>query len=179
MRDKLFLINRILSGLSGSNWTQVGVDMYKLNVGDAIPSFKISGENGEALTEEDLLGNPLVIYFYPKDDTPGCTKEACDFRDNMARLTGLDAVVIGISPDNAKSHEQFRQKYNLDYILLPDENRTLCNKFDVIREGRLERTTFVADAEGIICWVERPVNVEGHVQRVIKAVEEIRERENE
>jgi peroxiredoxin Q/BCP len=152
---------------------------YKLNIGDPIPSFKLPEENGESLTEEDLLGNPLIIYFYPKDDTPGCTKQACDFRDNMSRLTSIDAIVIGISPDNAKSHEQFRQKYNLNYILLPDENKMVCTKFDVIHDDRLERTTFIVDSGGIIRWIERPVKVEGHVQRVIKAVEEINEKEEE
>lgn len=145
---------------------------YKLNVGDTIPSFKIKDNEGYELTDEDLVGSPLVIYFYPKDNTPGCTKEACAFRDSMERLDSLDALVIGVSPDNHESHDAFIKDQKLNFTLLSDENLELCKKFDV-HKGLLgiERTTFVIDGEGIIQWIERPVSVSGHVDRVIKALE--------
>lgn len=147
---------------------------YSLNVGDTIPAFKIIDKYSEELTDEDLIGSPVVIYFYPKDDTPGCTKEACSFRDNMQRLQAMDVLVIGISPDNEDSHEKFSQKYDLNFTLLADERYELCKKFDV-RKGLLgiERTTFVIDEEGIIRWIERPVSVSGHVDRIIKALEDL------
>src|SRR5688572_350195 len=124
---------------------------YKINVGDKIPSFKTRDYEGFELDSEDLIGSPFVLYFYPKDDTPGCTKEACSFRDNMERLDELDTLVIGVSPDNAESHARFITKHNLNFTLLCDSEQDLCRKFDVIREsGQVERTTFVVDYEGII-----------------------------
>ena len=147
---------------------------YKLNAGDQIPSFKIKDHEGFELDSEDLLGSPFVLYFYPKDETPGCTAEACSFRDNMDRLDGLDTLVIGVSPDSADSHARFIQKHNLNFTLLCDENKELSRKFDVLRENdKIERTTFVVDPQGVIQWIERPVNVEGHTERVIKAVMEM------
>lgn len=150
---------------------------YKVNVGDPIPAFKIKDNEGYELTDDDLVGSPLVIYFYPKDDTPGCTKEACDYRDNMHRFDFMDVLVLGISPDGAISHENFIAKHNLNFTLLSDENQELCRKFDVLHGalGGIERTTFVIDSDGIIRWIERPVNVPGHVERVLHALQEISE----
>lgn len=152
---------------------------YTVNIGDTIPAFKIKDNENYELTDEDLIGSPVVIYFYPKDDTPGCTKEACSFRDNMARLESMDVLVIGVSPDNADSHKNFASKHALNFTLLSDSNLELCQKFGVPK-GMLgiERTTFVIDAEGIIRWIERPVSVSGHVDRVIKALEEIHTHES-
>ncbi|MBA3957476.1 MAG: peroxiredoxin [Parachlamydiaceae bacterium] len=147
---------------------------YRINEGDAIPAFRIKDSEGYEITDEDLVGSPVVIYFYPQDDTPGCTKEACSFRDNLARLEALDALVIGISPDSSESHDQFQSKYDLNFTLLADQNMELCKKFDVVHDGKLERITFVVDSEGIIQWIERPVDVSGHVDRVIQAVQELR-----
>jgi len=146
---------------------------YSLNIGDTLPAFKVK-DNGDTLTDDDLIGSPVVIYFYPKDDTPGCTKEACDFRDNIKRLNEVDAIVIGISPDNAASHEKFKQKYNLNFNLISDENYELSKKF-AVPKGLLgiERSTFVVDREGIIRWIERPVKVPGHIDRVINALKEL------
>jgi thioredoxin-dependent peroxiredoxin len=152
---------------------------YRINVGDAIPDFNAKDELGETFSTEDLLGTPAVIYFYPKDDTPGCTQEACAFRDNMKRLEKKDIIVIGISPDNANTHQKFIEKYSLNYSLIPDEKMELCRKFDVIREQKMgdslkmnvERTTFLVDRDGIIQWIERPVTIEGHVDRILEAIE--------
>lgn len=146
---------------------------YKVNVGDPLPTFKIKDSEGYELTDEDLLGSPVVLYFYPKDETPTCTEQACSFRDNMEKLDLLDALVIGISPDNSASHDKFTENHELNFTLLPDENLVLSSKFDVWHNDRVERTTFVIDAEGIIQWIERPVNVKGHVERVIEAVKNL------
>lgn len=147
---------------------------YKVNVGDPIPAFKVKDNEGYELTENDLLGSPLVIYFYPKDDTPGCTKEACSFRDTMDQFDALDVLVIGISPDKKDSHEKFTKKFDLNFTLLTDENQLLSKSFGVPQgPSGLERTTFVIDGDGIIRWIERPVDVNGHVERVMEALQEI------
>ncbi len=153
---------------------------YKLNVGDRMPIFKAKDASGHVFSSEDLMGGPVVIYFYPKDDTPGCTKEACSFRDNLDDFDDFDAIVIGISPDGTHSHESFIEKHNLNFTLLSDESLDVCRKFDVMREKEVEgkmaphveRTTFVIDARGIIRWIERPVNVEVHTERVLKILRE-------
>jgi peroxiredoxin Q/BCP len=152
---------------------------YRINVGDAIPEFKARDQEGEEITTEDLLGTPVVLYFYPKDDTPGCAQEACSFRDHMKALENKGVFVVGISPDSAASHQKFTSKYSLNYTLIPDEKMDLCRKFDVIREKEeggsrkmgIERTTFFIDSEGIVQWIERPVSLEGHVDRVIQAIQ--------
>jgi peroxiredoxin Q/BCP len=147
---------------------------YKLNIGDEIPRFKGKDQDGNEYTEEDVIGGPLVIYFYPKDNTANCTNQACSFRDNMEALDDLDCIIIGVSPDSAESHNKFIQDHNLNYALFTDENKELAKKFDVLRENdKIERTTFVVDPLGMITWIERPVTVEGHTERVIEAVQEI------
>lgn len=151
---------------------------YRINVGDAIPEFKGKDHEGFEITTEDLLGTPVVLYFYPKDDTPGCTKEACSFRDSMERLAKFDVAVVGVSPDSIESHQKFINKYDLNFTLISDNNKEISKKFDVIQEKMLygekkmgvERTTFLLDRDGIVKWIERPVTVEGHVDRVIEAI---------
>jgi peroxiredoxin Q/BCP len=151
---------------------------YKINVGDHIPNFKAIDFNGYEYTAEDMAGGPVVLYFYPKDETPGCTKEACSFRDSLERLEELDALVVGVSPDSPTSHRTFIENHDLNFPLLCDEKLDLSRKFDVIREQDVggkknqtfERTTFLIDADGIVRWIERPVNVEGHVDRVLEAL---------
>lgn len=123
---------------------------YKIQVGDALPDFAASDQEGNEISSEDFLGSPVVLYFYPKDDTPGCTKEACSFRDNMTDLEAFDVTVIGVSPDNQASHQKFEEKHELNFTLLSDEKQELCNKFGVIQEKQMagksymgvERSTF-------------------------------------
>ena len=149
----------------------------KLNVGDKMPSFSLKDHEGLDVNSEDLLGEPFVLYFYPKDDTPGCTKEACSFRDNMEHLDEFDALVIGVSPDGAASHAKFIEKYDLNFPLLCDEKLELARKFGVVQEKEqngkkstgVVRSTFIIDASGIIRWMEKPVSVEGHAERVLQA----------
>ena len=154
---------------------------YKINVGDSIPSFSALDQEEEVVASDDLLGNPFVIYFYPKDDTPGCTAEACSFRDNMERLDERGILVVGVSPDSVSSHKKFMHKHGLNFTLMADDSQEICKRFDVLREKEVdgkkilavERTTFVVDATGIIRWIERPVNVEEHVDRVLKFLDEL------
>ena len=147
---------------------------YKLNVGNKMPHFTCLDQNGETIDSSVFLGSPLVLYFYPKDNTPGCTVQACNFRDNILLLEEINCHVIGISPDNSASHKQFIEQYELNFPLLCDENMEVCTKFDVIhpkgekKEIKVERSTFLIDREGIIRWIERPVNVVGHVERVLE-----------
>ena len=143
---------------------------YKLNVGDKMPYFRCKDEEGIEVTKDDVIGSPVVIYFYPKNDTPTCTLEACNFRDNIARLEETDTLVIGVSPDTMESHQQFIDKHELNFTLLADANKEMCNAFDVFRDGKIERTTFVINPDGVISWIERPVNVDGHIDRVLAAV---------
>lgn len=153
---------------------------YSINIGDSLPQFKAEDQEGNIFLTEDFIGTPTVFYFYPKDDTPGCTKEACSFRDNMNRLAVYDVSVIGVSPDSQASHQKFINKYQLNFTLLTDEKQELCRKFDCLQEKNnygkksigVERTTFLVDRDGIIQWIERPVSVEGHVDRVIEAIKQ-------
>lgn len=151
----------------------------QLEVGSKIPSFSIKDFEGIEIQSEDLLGSPFVLYFYPKDETPGCTTEACGFRDNMISFDDLETLVFGVSPDNAASHQKFIQHQNLNFTLLCDENMELALKFHVVKEKEIDekkslsilRSTFIIDANGIICWMESPVvDIEGHAVRVLKAL---------
>ncbi len=129
----------------------------------------------------DVGGSWVVLYFYPKNDTAGCTAEACDFRDNMQRLTGVGAVVVGVSPDSAKSHEKFRGKYGLNFTLVSDPDKEICLRYGVWVEksmyGRtymgVERTTFLIDPNGIIRRVFPKVKVRGHVDEVLRVLHEM------
>ena len=147
-----------------------------LDVGAEIPEFSVKDFEGEPITKEDLLGAPFIIYFYPKDDTPGCTKEACSFRDSIGHFDDLNVMVIGVSPDSSSSHQKFQEKYQLNFPLLADETGEMGRLFGVIstnEQGKKSfvRSTFFCDESGIVLWRESPVSVEGHVERVMQAVE--------
>ena len=155
---------------------------YKIHIGDEMPRFKAQDFLGQTYYSDDLKGVPLVLYFYPKDDTPGCTKEACSFRDNFTKIKETGATLLGISPDDAHSHQKFSDKYLLNFTLLTDSDLQLCKLFDVLREKNvdgkkkisLERSTFIIDHSGRIFWIERPVSIEGHTDRVIQALKNLR-----
>lgn len=144
-------------------------------VGDKIPDFVVCDYEGIELESEDLIGSPFVLYFYPKDDTPGCTKEACAFRDAMDIFDDCETTVIGVSPDSAEAHTKFIQKHKLNFTLLCDEDLSMARKFGAIQENGtgILRSTFIIDARGIIRWIERPVSVEGHAERVITALKQL------
>ncbi|CUI15723.1 bacterioferritin comigratory protein [Candidatus Protochlamydia naegleriophila] len=153
--------------------------MALLSVGSEVPSFEATTANGQALSNKQLLDQVYIFYFYPKDDTPGCTAQACSFRDAKPLFDAGQVRVIGVSPDSAASHARFTSKYGLNYTLLPDPTHHLCELFGVWQEkvvfGKkrmgVVRTTFIVDAQGIIRWIESPVRVEGHAERVLEALQ--------
>ncbi len=146
-----------------------------LTVGMEAPAISLPSTLGRKVTLAEFRGKRVVLYFYPKDDTPGCTMEACGFRDNMSRITSKDAVVLGISLDDELSHQRFAQKYNLQFPLLSDVDAAICRRFGAYKEKSLygrsfwgvERTTFVIDREGKVENVFRRVKVEGHADEVL------------
>lgn len=144
-------------------------------IGKAAPALKLENQDGVTVDLKSLKGNWVVVYFYPKDSTPGCTIEACDFRDNFARLQAKDAVVLGISKDAAKSHVKFREKQDLPFDLLVDAEGKACQDWGVWRmkkfmgrEGMgIVRSTFLVDPQGKIAKLWSPVSVKGHVQELL------------
>jgi peroxiredoxin Q/BCP len=152
-----------------------------LKVGDKAPSFKLKNQDGKTLSLSDLKGKPVVLYFYPKDDTSGCTKEACNFRDEFPKFKKIKAEIIGISADSVKSHKKFAEKYDLPFNLLSDESKDVVEKYGVWKEksmyGRkymgIVRTTFIIDSSGKIRKIFPKVKVDNHNQEVIEALKEL------
>lgn len=149
-------------------------------VGKKAPSFTLMDSKGVEISLNDFKGKKVVLYFYPKDNTPGCTKEACDFRDSFKDFKKLNTVVIGISPDSIDSHTKFISKYDLPFILLSDDKKEVVRKYEVWKEKRLygkkymgvERTTFLIDEEGKIEKIFPKVKVDGHINEIIKSLKE-------
>lgn len=147
--------------------------------GQAFPAFKLPDQNGQIHNSEDLKGKPYVVYFYPKDDTSGCTKEACEFRDSIPHFEG--EAVFGVSPDSVASHKKFATKFNLDFPLLADVDRVLIEAVGVWAEksmyGRkymgVDRTTFLVDSNGKVAKIWRKVKPEGHAAEVLAAVQQL------
>jgi peroxiredoxin Q/BCP len=148
------------------------------NEGEPAPDFRLPADDGKTYALKDLRGKKVVLYFYPKDDTPGCTKEACSFRDNLSRVRSKGAIVLGVSKDDLESHAKFREKYSLSFPLLSDPEGKVLNAYGVWKEkslyGRtfmgIERTTFVIDEGGRIQKVFPRVKVDGHVDEVLAAL---------
>lgn len=155
--------------------------MSAISVGKKAPTFKGTATGEKTISSTDLLGKNVVLYFYPKDSTPGCTTEGQDFRDLHARFAKLGTVILGVSRDSLKSHENFRAKQEFSFDLISDADETLCKKFDVIKEknmyGRkvmgIERSTFLIDAKGVLRQEWRKVKVKGHAAEVLAAVESL------
>ncbi len=155
--------------------------MTILKPGDKAPAFSLPVAPEETLSLASLKGKNVVLYFYPKDDTPGCTREACDFTENLGAFKKLDAVVIGVSKDSLKKHAAFAKKFNLTFPLGSDENGKVCEAYGVWIEKSMygkkymgiDRATFLIDGEGIIRSVWRGVKVPGHVDEVAKALKDI------
>jgi peroxiredoxin Q/BCP len=149
--------------------------------GDIAPDFDLEADDGTRVSLESLRGRNAVLFFYPKDDTPGCTREACGFRDELPRFESMNAEVFGVNPGNAKSHRKFRAKYNLPYRLLVDEDHRLADEFGIWKEKSMfgvnymgiERTTVVIDAKGRIARIFPKVKVDGHVDEVADAVRKL------
>ena len=154
--------------------------MKELKAGDAAPAFELPTGDGGKLALADLKGKTVVLYFYPKDNTSGCTKEACAFNDTLAKIKKKGAVVVGVSPDSAASHAKFAGKYDLSFPLVSDESKKMLGAYGVWKEksmyGRkymgVERTTFIIDGKGKVTHVFRKVKVDGHVDEVLAALAE-------
>lgn len=150
-------------------------------VGKKIPAFSVGTTAAAKLTSKELAGAPYVLYFYPKDDTPGCTLESKDFRDHQDRFKRLKVRVLGVSRDNLASHAKFQTKYQLSFDLISDTDEVLCRHFDVIKEKNMygkkvmgiERSTFLVDAEGVLRREWRRVKVDGHVEEVLAAAKDL------
>ena len=150
----------------------------ELKEGDVAPDFTLQSTEGKEISLKGLRGKQVVLYFYPKDDTPGCTKEACDFRDNLARVRAKGAIVYGVSHDSIESHNRFKDKFDLPFPLLSDPQKKMTEAYGVYKQkslyGKLfmgiERTTFVIDADGRIKKIFPKVKVEGHVEEVLQVL---------
>jgi len=153
-----------------------------VEAGQPAPDFTLADQSGREVTLSRLRGSPVVLYFYPKDDTPGCTKEACAFRDAFADYEARGATIIGVSPDGPDSHARFVGKFRLPFTLLADTERRVCQAYGVWKEKNLYgrksmgvvRTTFVIDRGGIVREVFPRVKVDGHSAAVLKAIERCR-----
>lgn len=149
-----------------------------IQVGAKAPQFKLPAAGGATVSLAQFKGQPVIVYFYPKDDTPGCTKEACAFNDLHAQLAKLKAVVIGISKDDVKSHDKFVAKYGLKFHLASDAESDVCEQYGVWVEKSMygktymgiERTTFLIDGSGVVKQVWNKVKVDGHDQEVLAAL---------
>ena len=152
-----------------------------LEIGDKAPAFSMMGDGGEKIDSKELKGKNIVLYFYPKDDTSGCTAQACGFRDALKDFKKLDAVIVGVSRDNVASHDKFKKKYDLNFPLGSDESGKVTEAYGVWVEksmyGRkymgIERSTFLIDGKGVIRALWRKVKVPGHVDEVKKALKEL------
>ncbi len=141
-----------------------------LAAGTVAPAFTTKDTNGNTVSLSDFAGKTVVLYFYPKDDTPGCTKQACSFRDAQADYKGKDVVVLGVSADDETSHQAFTAKYNLNFPLLADTNHTLIKAYDVDGGGYAKRVTYVIGPDGKIIHVDASVNTVTHASDVLKAL---------
>jgi thioredoxin-dependent peroxiredoxin len=149
-----------------------------LKVGQKAPDFTALNDKGEKVKLSDLKGKKVVLYFYPKDDTPGCTKEACAFRDGIDEIKGKGAVVLGVSADSVDSHKKFKSKFDLNFPLLADTDKKIIESYGVWKEKSMygkkymgiERTTFVIDEQGKIAQIFPKVKVDQHYDEVLEAL---------
>ena len=155
--------------------------MARVKLGEKIPDFTAPSTSDSEFSLSEYMGKNIVIYFYPKDNTPGCTKEGEDFRDQFEAFRSNNAIIVGVSRDSVKSHDKFICKYNFPFDLIADEDETVCHLFDVIKEksmyGRkymgIERSTFLIDSNGTLIREWRKVKVKRHVEEVLDALKNI------
>ena len=149
-----------------------------MKAGDLAPDFEATLESGEKVSLNQYKGRKVVLYFYPRDNTSGCTREACDFRDRISDIQARGSVVLGVSPDSVKSHQRFKEKFDLPFSLVSDESREVAQAYGVWREKKLYgktsmgivRSTFIIDEEGRIARVYDKVKVAGHVDDVLESL---------
>lgn len=151
--------------------------------GKKAPAFTMTSDSGEKVRLADFAGSPVVLYFYPADDTPGCTREACAFRDRKKEIEKLGAVILGVSPNTEESHAKFRDKYELNFPLLVDADHKVAEKYGAWREKNMygkksmgvQRSTYLIGPDGKVAKVWKRVQVDGHDQQVIDALTELEE----
>ncbi|MFB5197260.1 thioredoxin-dependent thiol peroxidase [Neobacillus sp. KR4-4] len=151
-----------------------------VEIGMQVPNFELEANNGETVNLSNFRGTNIVLYFYPKDMTPGCTTEACDFRDQIQKFTEVDAVILGVSPDPVDRHQKFVEKYGLPFLLLADTEHQLAENFGVWKLKKnfgkeymgIERSTFIIDKEGKLVKEWRNVKVKGHVDEALSYIRE-------
>lgn len=149
-----------------------------LKPGDKAPDFKLKSDDYKEVSLKDLRGKKIILYFYPKDNTSGCTAEACSFRDSFKKITRKSTVVIGISKDSTESHINFKKKYNLPFQLLSDESTEILKRYNVWKEKSMygkkyfgiERTTYIIDENGVISNIFSKVRVNGHIEEILKCL---------
>ncbi|MCK4665467.1 thioredoxin-dependent thiol peroxidase [Candidatus Dependentiae bacterium] len=155
----------------------------ELQQGDTAPDFELEDSNGNKIKLSDYRGQYIVLYFYPKDNTPGCTREACDFRDEIEEFSKLNALILGISFDPIDSHKQFKAKFGLPFRLLSDIDKFVAEKYEVFGEKKLYgrklfgiiRSTFIIDPEGIIVKIWKKVKLKGHIEEVLTDLKKLTE----
>jgi peroxiredoxin Q/BCP len=154
----------------------------QINLGEAVPDFELPATGEKSIKLSDLKGQTIVLYFYPKDSTPGCTREGQDFRDNYTKFKRAGSLIFGISRDSIKSHENFKAKQEFPFDLLSDKDEQVCKLFDVIKMKNMygkqvrgiERSTFVIDKNGVLQNEWRKVKVDGHAEEVLAAVKALK-----
>ena len=155
--------------------------MSKVSIGKKVPSFSLPATGDQTIKLSELKGKNIVLYFYPKDSTPGCTLEGQDFRDNIRKFSARNTRILGVSRDKLSSHEKFKEKQKFPFDLLSDEEEKLCMLFDVIKEKNMygkkhmgiERSTFLIDDKGVLRHEWRKVKVKGHIEEVLEAVKNL------
>ncbi len=154
-----------------------GIDM--LQIGDKAPDFELLDQENQTVSLQGLKGSSIVLYFYPKDNTPGCTREACDFRDSLSHFKKKKVMVLGISPDSVASHGKFAEKFALPFPLLSDPDKKISRAYGVYKEKNMygkkvmgiERTTFLIGPDGVIRAIFPKVKVEGHIRKLLETLE--------
>ncbi len=157
------------------------MSLVSLDVGDTLPEFSLPTDGGGTLSSAEIAGKAMVLYFYPKDNTSGCTKQAGAFRDALDDFTAAGTRIVGVSPDGVASHDKFKAKHDLNFTLIADEDKSFCEAFGVWKEksmyGRkymgVERSTFLIDGRGVIRRAWRKVKVNGHADEVLEAARSI------
>lgn len=155
--------------------------MAQAKIDKPVPALSLEATGGQKINLAQLKGNNIVLYFYPKDNTSGCTTEGIDFRDNHAKFKRRKTIILGVSRDSVRSHENFKEKYAFPFDLLSDPEEKLCKAFDVIKEKNMygkkhmgiERSTFIIDNKGVLRQEFRKVKVKGHVEEVLAAIKEL------
>ena len=153
--------------------------MARLEIGATAPAFTMTDQDGNAVSLKDFKGQKVVVYFYPKDDTPGCTKEACQFNDNLKAFNHADVVILGISPDKAEAHTKFRAKYKLKFPLLSDPEKKVMEKYGAFGEKMMYgkkvvgviRSTFLINEKGKVARAWYSVKADGHAAKVLESIE--------